>query len=106
MLIGRKLYMTATAKQAGRLRLTAVLRNRRIGSCVTHVRSRQSFTCATTLPNGVSTRAPIKVWATLQLGRHLVQTLRRGTRVPTAMQAMTTASWLDTKQAWRYLCGV
>lgn len=106
MLIGRKLYMTATAKQAGRLRLTAVVGHRRIGSCVTHVKSHQSFTCATTLPRGVSTRAPIKVWATLQLGRRLVQTLRRGARVSTAMQAMTTASWLDAKQAWRYLCGL
>ncbi len=106
MLIGRKLYMTATAEQAGRLRLTAVLRNRRIGSCVTHVRSRQSFTCATTIPSAISTRAPIKVWATLQLGRRLVQTLRRGARVPTAMQAMTTVSWLGAKQAWQYLCGL
>ncbi len=106
MLIGRKLYMTAIAKQAGRLRLTAVLRGRRIGSCVTRVRSHQSFTCTTTLPRGVPTRAPIGVWATLQVDRHFVQTVRRGARVPTAMQTMDTVSWNDIKQAWRYICGM
>jgi hypothetical protein len=106
MLIGRKLYMTATARDAGRLRLTAVLGRRRIGSCVVRVRSHQSFTCTIVLPKGVSTNAYISVWATLQMGRHSVQTLRHGARVPTAMQAMTAASWLGIKQAWRYLCGM
>jgi hypothetical protein len=106
MLIGRKLYMTATAQQAGRLRLTAVLRGRRIGSCVARVRSHQSFTCTTTLSKGVSTRAPIGVWATLRVGSHLHQTVRRAARVPTAMSAMDASAWLDVKQAWRYLCGV
>ncbi|MFZ2114033.1 MAG: lysyl oxidase family protein [Solirubrobacteraceae bacterium] len=106
MLIGRKLYMTATAREAGRLRLTALLRGRRIGSCMARVRSHQSFTCTTTLPKGVSVHASISVWATLRVGSHLLQTVRRAARVPTAMSAMDASAWLDVKQAWRYICGV
>jgi hypothetical protein len=106
MLIGRKLYMTAIAKEAGRLRLTAVLRGRHIGSCVTRVRSHQSFTCVTTLPRGVSTHTPISVWATLRAGSHLIQTVRRAALVPTAMKATYAVSWRSVKRAWRFFCGM
>jgi hypothetical protein len=106
MLIGRKLYMTALAKQTGRLRLTALIRARRIGSCVTRVDGHQSFTCAVTIPRGISLHAPISVWATLRVGRRLLQTVRRATPVPTAMHTMSDVSWSDARQAWRYYCGM
>ncbi len=107
MLIGRKLYMTARARQAGHLRLTAVLRGRRIGECAAQVKKLQLLTCTTTLPKGVSARAPISVWATLRVGHRLIQTVRRAAPVPTAMQAMSAAvSWSGVKQAWRLLCGL
>jgi hypothetical protein len=106
MLIGRKLYMTATANQAGRLRLTAALNGRHLGSCVAPMKKRQALTCTMPLPRGVSARAPIGVWATLRVGDHLFQTKRRPARVPTAMNAMSAASWRGLKQAWRYICGM
>jgi Lysyl oxidase/Bacterial Ig domain len=106
MLIGRKLYMTATAEEAGRLRLTAVLRGQRIGSCLARVRSHQSFTCATTLPRAVSSHAPIAVWATLRVGSHLTQAVRRAAPVPSAMKAKAAISWRGVKQAWRFFCGM
>ena len=105
MLIGRKLYMTATAEQAGRLRLTATLHGRKLGSCAAQVRRRQSFTCAIALPRGVSTRSPIGVWATLRLGGRLIQTSRKPARVSNEMKAMAAASWRGIQAAWRYLCG-
>jgi hypothetical protein len=105
MLIGRKLYLTATAGQAGRLRLTAILRGHKLGSCVTQVRRHQAFTCTTTLPRGISPRARIGVWATLRVGRRLIQTVRRPAPVPSEMKAMAAASWRGIQAAWRYLCG-
>jgi Lysyl oxidase/Bacterial Ig domain len=106
MLIGRKLYMTVTPQRAGRLRLTALLRSHRIGSCVAQVKRRQSFTCATTLPPGISSSAPISVWATLRISNRTVQTVRPAAKVGSAAKAMAAASWLGVKQAWRYLCGM
>jgi hypothetical protein len=112
MLIGRKLYMTAVARDAGRLRLTALLRGRRIASCVAQVRARQSFTCTATLPRGVSVRAPIGVWATLRLANHrLHQTVRHPAPVPPSMKARTASvlhgvNWRGVKQAWRFFCGM
>ena len=105
MLIGRKLYLTATAGQPGRLRLTAILRGHRLGSCVTQVRRHQAFTCATTLPRGVSAKARIGVWATLKVGHRSIQTVRRPATVPSEMKAMAAASWRGIQAAWRYLCG-
>ncbi|MGA9285196.1 MAG: lysyl oxidase family protein [Solirubrobacteraceae bacterium] len=105
MLIGHKLYMTATAEQAGRLRLTAIVRGRRVGSCLAQVRRRQALTCTTVLPRWVSTKARIGVWATLRVGDRLIQTVRHPARVPSAMKAMAAASWRGIQAAWRYLCG-
>ncbi len=105
MLIGRKLYLTATAEQAGRLRLTAILRRRKLGSCVSEVKRRQAFTCTTRLPRGVSANARIGVWATLRVGYRLIQTVRRPAPVPSQMKAMAVASWRGVQAAWRYLCG-
>jgi Lysyl oxidase/Bacterial Ig domain len=111
MLIGRKLYMTAVAGRAGRLRITALLHGRRIVSCVARVRARQSFTCTTTLPRDVSTHAPIGVWATLRVGRHLLQTVRPAappapSMRPRAAVALRGVSWRGVKRAWRFLCGM
>ncbi len=106
MLIGRKLYMTAIAREAGRLRLTAVLRGLRIGSCVTSVKRSQSLTCTMILPKGIPAKAPIGVWATLRVGDRIVQTVLRPARVPSAMKAMVAASRRGLAQAWRYLCGM
>lgn len=106
MLIGRKLYVTATAELAGRLRLTAIAHGRRLGSCVARVRRRQAFTCTITLPRGVSAKAGVGLWATLRVGDRLIQTVRRPARVPSAMKAMVAASRRGIQAAWRYLCGV
>lgn len=106
MLIGRKLYMTVVAREAGRLRLTALLHGRHIASCSAHVRRHQSFTCSATLPRGVSSRAPISVRATLHAGHRLIQTTRRAARVPTAMKASQGISWSTAKLAARFFCGM
>ncbi len=105
MLIGRRLYFTATAERAGRLRVTATLGSRRLGSCSARVRRHQALTCTTKLPRGVSTKARIGVWATLRVGERVVQTVRRAASVPSEMKAMAAASWRGIRAAWRYLCG-
>jgi hypothetical protein len=104
--IGRRLYMTAIAGEAGRLRLTALLHGHRIASCVERVRRRQSFTCVARLSSGVPLSAPISVWATLRVGSRFVQRVRRAGRVPTAMQAARGISWRAVGRAWRFFCGM
>jgi hypothetical protein len=111
MLIGRRLYMSVIAREAGRLRLTALLRGHPIASCSARVKRHQSFTCSTTLPRGVSSHAPISVWATIRVGHHTIQTVRPALRVPTAMKARAAVtlhgvSWRGFKQAWRFFCGM
>lgn len=105
MLIARKLYLTATANLAGRLRLSAISHGRKLGGCAARVRSHQSFTCTILLPRGVSTKAPIGIRATLTVGDRVIQTTRPPARVPSEMKAMAAASWRRIQAAWRYLCG-
>jgi Lysyl oxidase/Bacterial Ig domain len=109
MLIGRKLYMSVVAREAGRLRLTALLHGRPIASCAARVRRHQSFTCAARLPRGVSRNAPIGVLATLRVGHRIIQTKRRPAQVPTAMKAMNASheiSWSSAALAARFFCGI
>lgn len=106
MLIGRKLYMTVIAIQGGRLRLSAFLHGRRLGSCVARVKARLPFTCAVTLPRGVSAHAAINVWATLRVGRHLLQNVRRSAPVPTATQSRYGYLAQTGSRYWKFICGM
>jgi hypothetical protein len=81
MLIGRKLIMTTRVSEAGRVRLSAYLGKRRLGTCVTQSPANRTFTCRLTLGRGVSIDAQISVWASLRVGRLVQRQLRPAARV-------------------------
>jgi hypothetical protein len=66
MLIGRKLVMSTRATIAGRVRLSAYLDGRRLGTCAAPTPANRIFTCRLTLGSRVSLRAPIRVLASLR----------------------------------------
>jgi len=66
MLIGRKLTMSTRATVAGRVRLSAYLGRRRLGTCAGPTPANRTFTCRLTLGPRVSPRAPIRVLASLR----------------------------------------
>jgi hypothetical protein len=66
MLIGRKLTMSTRATVAGRVRLSAYLGRRRLGTCAAPTPANRTFTCRLTLGPRVSPRAPIRVLASLR----------------------------------------
>ena len=105
-LIGRKIYMTTTALKSGRLRLSAFLHSRRLGSCVTRISARLPFTCAVTLPQGVSTHAAIDVWATLRVGSHLLQNVHRSALVHTTIESRYSYLAHSGNRYWKFICGM
>jgi hypothetical protein len=80
-LIGRTLIMTTRASEAGRVRLSAYLGRRRLGTCVTETPADRTFTCRLTLGRQVSVDARIGVWASLRVGRLILRQLRPAARV-------------------------
>jgi hypothetical protein len=93
-LIGRKLIMTTFATVAGRVRLSAYLGRRRLGTCVTRTPADRAFTCRLTLGEKVSLHAQISVWASLRIGRRVLRSLRPAARV--AQMKMARASALGS----------
>ncbi len=75
-LIGRSLIMTTLPTVAGRIRLSAYLGHRRLGSCVTSTPADRSFTCRLRLARSISKRARISVLASLRVGDTIVSSRR------------------------------
>jgi hypothetical protein len=80
-LIGRKLIMTTRVSEAGRVRLSAYLGRRELGTCVTRTAADRTFTCRLTLGKGISVDARISVWASLRVGHVLLRQSRPAARV-------------------------
>jgi hypothetical protein len=92
MLIGRKLIMTTFVAAAGRIRLSAYLGRRRLGTCMSRTPADRTFTCRLTLGAGVSLRSRISVLASLRIGRRIIQSLRPAAQI--AQMSMAGASGL------------
>jgi len=75
-LIGRSLIMTTLPTAPGRVRLSAYLGHRRLGTCVTVTPADRSFTCRLRLARGLPLHARISVLASLRDGPTLVRSLR------------------------------
>jgi hypothetical protein len=82
MLVGRTLIMTTRLGKAGRARLSAYIGHRRVGSCVVETQANRSFTCRVKLGARVSLKTPISVWASLRIGKQILQSLRAAAPVP------------------------
>lgn len=82
VLIGRKLIMTTRASVAGRIRLSAYLGHRLLGTCVAETPAGRSFTCRLTLGKRVSLHARISVLASLRTGGGTLRSLRPPAPVP------------------------
>jgi hypothetical protein len=80
-LIGHTLIMTTRVTEAGRVRLSAYLGKRRLGTCVTETPADRTFTCRLTLGRQVSLDARISVLASLRVGRLILRQLRPAARV-------------------------
>jgi hypothetical protein len=80
-LIGRELIMTTRVTEAGRVRLSAYLGRRELGTCVVRTIANRTFTCRLKLGKGVSLDARISVLASLRAGGVLERQLRPAARV-------------------------
>jgi Lysyl oxidase/Bacterial Ig domain len=76
VLIGRALVMSARPSAPGSIRLSAFLGAHRLGSCESVTPAERSFTCRVRLGKGVSTRARIRVQATLRDGSTVARSVR------------------------------
>jgi hypothetical protein len=91
LLLGRRLIMTTLANVAGRIRLSAYLGHRRLGTCAVLTPGGRSFTCRLTLPSNVRLNAHISVLASLRVGTTIIQVLRPAAPVPLMKMKGTTA---------------
>jgi hypothetical protein len=93
MLDGRTLIMTTRLGKAGRARLSAYIGHRRIGTCAVETQAGHNFTCRVKLGARVSLHTPISVWASLRIGKQILQVLRPAAPVPRMkMPGMSSAS--------------
>ncbi len=109
-LIGRELVMTTRVTEAGRVRLSAYLGRRELGSCVARTPADRTFTCRLKLGKGVSTDARIGVLASLRAGGALSQQSRPAARVPAMKMAggsgiARVAGLLHARVRWHELSG-
>jgi hypothetical protein len=109
VLVGRTLVMTTGVTVAGRVRLSAYLGKRRLGSCEIQTPADRSFTCRLTLGGRVSLHAPVRVLASLRVGGDILRSLRRA--APVAKMKMNGAfgetQFLSNGHAaasWRLIC--
>jgi Lysyl oxidase/Bacterial Ig domain len=91
MLIGRKLIMTTRASKTGRIRLSAYLGHRLLGTCAARTPAGRSFTCQVTLGRRIRLNARITVVASLRIGGKVVQSLRPRAPVPEMKMEMNGA---------------
>ena len=91
MLIGRKLIMTTRASKTGRIRLSAYLGHRLLGTCAARTLAGRSFTCQVTLGKRIRLDARIAVLASLRIGHKVMQSLRPAAPVPEMKMKMNGA---------------
>jgi hypothetical protein len=110
MLIGRKLIITTRVSKAGRIRLSAYLGHRLLGTCAAKTLADRSFTCRLTLGKHISLNAHIAIVATLRVGGKVLSNTRPAERVPEMKMAgpsrrPTTKRVLAGKaSSWRFWC--
>jgi hypothetical protein len=92
MLVGRELIMSTYVAKAGHIRLSAYLGRRRLGTCTSRTPAKRTFTCQVMLGSKVSLDAQISVWASLRIGRRILQSLRPAAQI--AQMKMASASAL------------
>jgi hypothetical protein len=91
MMIGDKLIMTTYVSKAGHVRLSAYLGSRKLGSCATTTPAKRTFTCRVALGPRVSPHARISVWASLRVGRRILQSRRPAAEVAQMKMAHSSA---------------
>ncbi len=105
MLFGRSLVISTTPRLAGRVRLSAYLGARRLGTCVAQTPPGRSFTCVVKLKHGVSLQAAIKVQASLRIGSQLWEQTRPAAVVPEMkMRPIGKSSRASLASADQYWC--
>jgi hypothetical protein len=82
MLVGRMLVMSTVPSAAGRVRLTAYIGRRELGTCVAQTPAGRAFTCRIRLARRISLRAHISVRASLRVGELLLQAVLPAQRIP------------------------
>jgi hypothetical protein len=82
MLVGRMLVMSTVPSAAGRVRLTAYLGRRELGSCMAQTPAGRTFTCRIRLTRRISLRAHISVRASLRVGELPLQAVLPAQRIP------------------------
>jgi len=82
MRMGRQLTATVRPNVAGRVRITAFARGRRLGACAARIAGGRTFTCRLRLARSVPLRAPIRLVAGLRAGRTLVRRTRTAAPIP------------------------
>jgi hypothetical protein len=82
MLFGRKLLMSTITTVAGRIRLSAYLGHKRLGTCVASTPAERSFTCDVTLSSKISLRARISVLASLRVNTLIFRSSLAAERIP------------------------
>jgi hypothetical protein len=103
-LLGRRLILSTLSNVAGRLRLSAYLGRRRLGTCVSVTPSGRSFTCRISLVPDVPLNARIKVIASLRAGRLLLQSVRSASPVPQLKMGKHALRASMASAAWQFWC--
>jgi hypothetical protein len=103
MLIGRKLVMSTHATVGGRLRLSAFLGSRRLGTCAALTPAYRVFTCRVTLGARVSLRARIGVRASLRVDSEIFRSSPAPERIPRMKMmpaGLSARAVLADRQLW------
>jgi hypothetical protein len=103
-LLGRRLLLSTLSNVAGRLRLSAYLGRRRLGSCVSVTPPGRSFTCRVSLVPDVPLKARIKVIASLRTGGLLLQSVRPPSPVPQLKMGKHALLASVASAAWQFWC--
>jgi hypothetical protein len=82
MLFNRELVMNTSSTVPGRLRLSAYLGSRRLGTCVVLTPGSRAFTCRLHLSHSISLDSRISVIASLRAGRLLLTSALSARRIP------------------------
>jgi hypothetical protein len=82
MLVGHELVMTTVASSAGRVRLSAYLGKRRLGSCVAQMPAGRRFTCRVALHSNNLSRVRIALVASLRAGGRLLTIAQPAEPIP------------------------
>jgi hypothetical protein len=106
VLIGHELIMTTRVRAAGRVRLSAGLGRRRVGSCVAETPADRSFTCRLLLGEHVSPDARVAVLAGLSAGTRVLESARPAAAVPQMKMGAPTDLVANGPNAasWEFLC--